>query len=122
MLTVTVVGLERLSARGETRDVELLKVGETFAGDPEPSQAARTRSPEGVETRRAAPKARTRYGEGIVQTTNARLAAAMKAVAGTKIRWGKPRAGSIPAARTTFELKQLERLRLDAPSGREVVI
>jgi hypothetical protein len=28
--------------------------------------------------------------------------AAAKAVAGTKIRWGKPRAGSSPAARTNF--------------------
>jgi Fic family protein len=28
--------------------------------------------------------------------------AAAKAVAGTKIRWGKPRAGSSPAARTIF--------------------
>ena len=28
---------EFLSARGETRDAELLKVGETFDGNPEPS-------------------------------------------------------------------------------------
>lgn len=59
-----------------------------------PSQA---RSREGVETRRAAPNA-DRYGEGIVQTTNAMLAAA-KAAAGTKIRWGS-RAGSSLAAAT----------------------
>ena len=71
-----------------------------------PSQAFRPNGRcEGVETRRAAPKARTRYGEGIVQTTNSsrreRADEAAQAVAGTKIRWGKPRAGSIPAARTT---------------------
>lgn len=29
--------LDDLSARGETRDVELLKFGETLAGNPEPS-------------------------------------------------------------------------------------
>jgi hypothetical protein len=45
---------------------------------------------EGVETRRAAPDARTRYGEGIVQTTNSAghvrcRAMAAKAVAGKKI-------------------------------------
>ena len=72
-----------------------------------PSQAPRpNRRREGVETRRAAPNARTRYGEGIVQTTNSsrreRADEAAQAVAGTKIRWGKPRAGSIPAARTTI--------------------
>jgi Histidine kinase-, DNA gyrase B-, and HSP90-like ATPase len=74
-----------------------------------PSQALRPNGRrEGVETRRAAPKARTRYGEGIVQTTNSsrreRVDEAAQAVAGTKIRWGKPRAGSIPAARTIESL------------------
>jgi hypothetical protein len=40
-------------------------------------------------------------GLNIVQTTNASNGMAVKTVAGKKIRWGKPRAGSIPAARTT---------------------
>ena len=58
-----------------------------------PSQAPRPDGRrEGVETRRAAPKARTRYGEGIVQTTNSstreRADEAAQAVAGMKIRWG----------------------------------
>ena len=53
------------------------------------SRAKPRRTGEGVETRRAAPKARTRYGEGIVQTTNAMRRAAAKAVAGMKIRWAK---------------------------------
>ena len=60
-----------------------------------PSQALER---EGVETRRAAPKAKGQ-GEGIVQTTNASWAAA-KAVAGKKIRWAKAREGSSPSART----------------------
>ena len=47
-----------------------------------PSQAF---SKEGVETRRAAPKAFC-YGEGIVQTTNASAEAAVKTVDGMKIR------------------------------------
>ena len=50
----------------ETLGVELLKFGETCKMAI-PSQAWKQ---EGVETRRAAPKARC-YGEGIVQTTNA---------------------------------------------------
>ncbi len=58
-------GLKQLSAQRETGGVELLKVGETLNGNPEPSPVR-----EGVETRRAAPKAGT-HGEGIVQTTNA---------------------------------------------------
>jgi hypothetical protein len=40
----------------ETGDAELLKVGETFKGNPEPSPENSSR--EGVETRRAAPKLR----------------------------------------------------------------
>jgi hypothetical protein len=58
--SVDATDLNGLSARGETRDVELLKFGEPFTGDPEPSQATQTRRSEGVETRRAAPTARTR--------------------------------------------------------------
>ena len=50
----------------ETPDVELLKFGETYKMAI-PSQA---RKREGVETRRAASKAKC-YDEGIVQTTNA---------------------------------------------------
>ena len=61
-----------MSALGETPGAELLKVGETFTGNPEPSP----RQGEGVETRRAAPTADKRQGEGIVQTTNAGWAAA----------------------------------------------
>jgi hypothetical protein len=53
----------------ETQDAKVL----TFTGDPEPSSL----QGEGVETRRAAPTALTRHGEGIVQTTDA-LAAAVK--------------------------------------------
>ena len=41
-----------MSARRETGDAELLKFGETFTGNPEPSLLTE----EGVETRRAAPK------------------------------------------------------------------
>ena len=59
-------GLEDLSALAGNPDVELLKFGEPCQMAI-PSQARR----EGVETRRAAPKAQ-RYGEGIVQTTNAK--------------------------------------------------
>ena len=66
------IGLKPLSALGETSGAELLKVGETFTGNPEPSP----RPGEGVETRRAAPTADQRQGEGIVQTTNAGWAAA----------------------------------------------
>ena len=56
-----------------------------------PSQALRPNGRrEGVETRRAAPNARTRNGEGIVQTTNepkarTRPGEAAKAVVGKKI-------------------------------------
>ena len=69
-----------------------------------PSQA---RQREGVETRRAAPKAEC-YGEGIVQTTNPpsasvpRRGGAAKAVEGMKIRWAIARGGSSPPVRTTF--------------------
>ena len=45
-------GLKELSARWETYGAELLKVGETLNGNPEPSPELG----EGVETRRAAPK------------------------------------------------------------------
>jgi hypothetical protein len=48
-----------LSARRETGDAELLKVGETFTGDPEPSLEPAAGFQEGVETRRAAPNLRT---------------------------------------------------------------
>ena len=42
-----------------------------------------------------------RQGKGKVQTPNARSTrAAAKAVASTKIPWGKPHAGSIPAPGT----------------------
>jgi hypothetical protein len=59
-----------LSARREIGDAELLKIGETLAGNPEPSPAKES-SREGVETRRAAPNPRyPGYGEGIVQTPN----------------------------------------------------
>ena len=76
--------------------------GNPDLGNPEPSPL----SGEGVETRRAAPKAAAsggrRQGEGIVQTTNpAATAGAAKAVAGKKIRRAKARAGSSPAARTS---------------------
>jgi hypothetical protein len=57
----------------ETGGVELLKVGETLNGNPEPSPEAFR---EGVETRRAAPKPHMGNGEGIVQTTNSRSEAA----------------------------------------------
>ena len=74
--TVDATDLKNLSARGETRDAELLKVGETCQMAI-PSQAPiRQRIREGVETRRAAPNAdrqAVRHGEGIVQTTNALL-------------------------------------------------
>src|SRR5712691_506072 len=64
--------------------------GEPVTGNPEPSPQRTNVQGEGVETRRAAPKARTRYGEGIVQTTNAPTRStapgeAAKAVAGKKI-------------------------------------
>ena len=84
-------------------DVELLKFGETLTGNPEPSRPAPARPAEGVETRRAAPKAPRRHGEGIVQTPNRPTGQAAKAVAGTKICRGKPHAGSSPAARTIFD-------------------
>ena len=53
--------------------------GNLLNGNPEPSHISDV---EGVETRRAAPKASC-YGEGIVQTTNA--SAAVKTVVGMKI-------------------------------------
>ena len=53
--------------------------GNLLNGNPEPSHISDV---EGVETRRAAPKAIC-YGEGIVQTTNA--LAAVKAAVGMKI-------------------------------------
>ena len=79
--------LNNLSAHRETGGVELLKVGETFNGNPEPSPEALR---EGVETRRAAPKPHMGNGEGIVQTTNepkarTRQGEAAKAVVGMKI-------------------------------------
>jgi len=52
---VDAADLNKLSARRETGDVELLKFGETFQMAI-PSQAFWKRK-EGVETRRAAPKA-----------------------------------------------------------------
>ena len=67
-----------LSAHRETGEVELPKFGEAFTGNPEPSpfntQKNVCNEGEGVETRRAAPKAHrrtaAREGEGIVQTPN----------------------------------------------------
>ncbi len=73
---------KNLSARRETDDAELLKVGET--GHRQSRAKPFTRG-EGVETRRAAPKARTRNGEGIVQTTNAHLGGG-ESRSGMKIR------------------------------------
>jgi len=49
-------GLMRLSAQGETSDVELLKFGNPYQWRSEPS-----RKREGVETRRAAPNAATQW-------------------------------------------------------------
>ena len=61
-----------LSARRETGDAELLKVGEASWYVVIPSQSWHYLRREGVETRRAAPKLRIvpEEGEGIVQTTN----------------------------------------------------
>ncbi len=70
--------LRKLSARRETGGVELLKVGGTLKGNPEPSPKVFR---EGVETRRAAPKPLARNGEGIVQTTNSHSEAAKVEVA-----------------------------------------
>jgi hypothetical protein len=72
----------KLSARRETGGAELLKVGET--GDRQ-SRAKPSNRKEGVETRRAAPTALTRQGEGIVQATNARLGGG-ESRSGMKIR------------------------------------
>jgi hypothetical protein len=60
-----------LSARRETGDAELLKVGEP-CNMAIPSQARPENGREGVETRRAAPNTRAKFGhgEGIVQTPN----------------------------------------------------
>ena len=69
--------------------------------NPEPSRL-RFSLPEGVETRRAAPKAGLRGdGEWIVQATNDALASAVKIVAGKKISRSYGHAGSSPAVRTT---------------------
>ena len=70
--------------------------GNLLNGNPEPSPAD---GREGVETRRAAPKA-FGQGEGIVQTTNPASSGAAKAAAGTKIRLPQGSGGSIPPART----------------------
>jgi hypothetical protein len=83
-----------------------------------PSQA---RKREGVETRRAAPKAQGQ-GEGIVQTPNRSGVSqaprrAAKAVAGTKIRWAQAHAGSIPAART----KLIRPQQKDHPAYRPIM-
>ena len=89
--------LNNLSAHRETGGVELLKVGETFNGNPEPSPEALR---EGVETRRAAPKPHMGNGEGIVQTTNPHWRGG-ESRSGMKIRRPQGREGSIPSARTT---------------------
>ena len=70
--------------------------GNLSNGNPEPSPAD---GREGVETRRAAPKA-FGQGEGIVQTTNPASSGAAKAVAGKKIRLPQGSGGSSPPART----------------------
>ena len=88
--------LSNLSAHRETGGVELLKVGETCNGNPEPSPEALR---EGVETRRAAPKPHMGNGEGIVQTTNPHWRGG-ESRSGTKIRRPQGRVGSIPSART----------------------
>ena len=90
------IGLKPLSAQSGNLCVEPLKFGEPCEMAI-PSQAS---PEEGVETRRAAPKAFC-YGEGIVQTANASTEAAVKTVAGTKIRGANARGGSNPPARTT---------------------
>jgi hypothetical protein len=55
-------GLARVKAApDETGDAELLKVGETLNGNPEPSPVMYS-SREGVATRRAAPKLRSFRG------------------------------------------------------------
>ena len=68
--TVDATDLKRLECSPGNRRCRTAQI----RGNPSgaiPSQAPRpNRRREGVETRRAAPKARTRYGEGIVQTTN----------------------------------------------------
>ena len=60
------------SARVETPGVEPLKFGESWDTRPCRSRAKPGPGWEGVETRRAAPKPQG-HGEGIVQTTNARI-------------------------------------------------
>lgn len=70
--------------------------GNLSNGNPEPSPAG---GREGVETRRAAPKAFSQ-GEGIVQTTNPASSGAAKAAAGKKIRLPQGSGGSSPPART----------------------
>jgi len=49
----------KLSARGETLGAKPLKFGEAFTGNPEPSRKRFRIDSEGVETRRAGPKAKT---------------------------------------------------------------
>ena len=92
-------GLDRnLSALPGNRRCRTAQIrGNLSNGNPEPSPAD---GREGVETRRAAPKA-FGQGEGIVQTTNPALPGAAKAAAGTKIRLPQGSGGSIPPARTT---------------------
>jgi hypothetical protein len=109
---------QNLSARRETGDAELLKVGETLKrgdtlplrrretsnGNPEPSLLTE----EGVETRRAAPNPRNSgYGEGIVQTPNlddsaprAHIREGGESRRGKKIRCSQGRVGSTPSAGT----------------------
>lgn len=70
--------------------------GNLSNGNPEPSPAG---GREGVETRRAAPKA-FGQGEGIVQTTNPASSGVAKAAAGKKIRLPQGSGGSSPPART----------------------
>ncbi len=98
-------GLEDLSAPGETRDVELPKVGETGHRQSRAKRADSRGRREGVETRRGAPVARSRYGEGIVQTPNAPDASASRPGGESRSGYENPSvrkdcAGSSPAART----------------------
>ena len=66
-------GFRHGSARRETGGVEPLKFGESWGAKPCRSRAKPGSGREGVETRRAAPNPREGHGEGIVQTTNARV-------------------------------------------------
>ena len=79
-------GLKRnLSAPVEMRDVELLKVGEACKMVI-PSQAIRKRW-EGVETRRAASKAKRLWWRDSPDHKSSVYEGAAKAVDGKKIRW-----------------------------------